>query len=139
MPLRAILIPADPAEPIAELDVLTHPLGASDGPSYERVLTVLQALVGGYVEIVRTFELQALNHNDSLHNVVMVVNENGHSQHLATNSRAWAFYPRTSPIVGDVVLIGEDRSDPYEGYALEELYAHVTPQLVAQKITEIQS
>ncbi len=133
--LRCILVPADPGLPITEHVLQLVPIGSDTNRS---VLRFLNELVHGDVEVVHTGPLHELNEMNERHMVVMLVNEDGQREGFATNSRAWAFYPNPFiAIVGDAVLIGQDRTDPVDGYSLESLYPHLTPKSVAQKITEI--
>lgn len=72
-------------------------------------------LVDGYMEIVRTEFMPILRCGCQM---VMVVNEDGHSQGLEQNVRAQVFYPFNA-IVGDVFLIGEGPINSSDGVEID--------------------
>lgn len=87
--MRAIVVPADPDEPLRELDTA--------------VPDAVGTAVGGFMEAVDLFDL----------GITIYVNESGLLQHLPFNSRAsflWWHYAlggrRRSTLVGDAVIVG---------------------------------
>ena len=95
--VRAIVVPADPDEPLRELDT--------------SVPDAVGTAVGGFMEAVDLFDL----------GITIYVNESGLLQHLSFNSRTsflWWHYAlggrRRSTLVGDAVIVGlpdEDGAD----------------------------
>lgn len=92
---NAFLIPADLAKPMTEIDLVAD-------------LNTLQALVGGYIEVV------------NLPDAVFFINEEGKISNLPFNARATALGQAqevlfaTDFIVGDAVLLGWERdTDTY--------------------------
>lgn len=63
-------------------------------------------LVGGYIEIVRTLEMPAVQMGPKMSRMAMVVNEDGQFMGLEQNPRASIYYPFGS-ILGDVFLVCE--------------------------------
>jgi hypothetical protein len=65
-------------------------------------LKELNAIVGGYIEIVATKTGE-----------IMVVNENGHAEGLPFNSLASSYYQGFPPwpILGDVLVCGREQID----------------------------
>jgi hypothetical protein len=95
--MRALLIPADPATPVREVQI--------EGSGDTALLTSLQALVGGYIEAVpfpgRT-------------DVMPYVNEDGKHIGLPPNERASRLLGRAAQlgdwIAGDCLLTGYDEN-----------------------------
>lgn len=135
---RGVLVPADPTLPITEWTL--EVVAAHSHPENFLREGVAQAIHAEWIECVTSTHLHDLAPSQH-HTVTMVVDEEGNTLHnqKPINPRAWAFYPNLrSAIHGDALFLGQDRSDPEEGHTLESLPAHITPKLIAQKITEIQ-
>lgn len=135
---RGVLVPADTTLPISEW---TFEVVANNRyPENLLRQGLAQALHCEWLECVTSATLHSLAPS-RYHTVTMVVDEEGAMTHSLkpVNLRAWAFYPNPKAAIhGDAMFLGQDRSDPEEGATLESLPAHITPKLIAQKITEIQ-
>ena len=89
-----------------ELGIYVVPADESQEPHYERIspnLDKFKAIVGGWIEIVRTEFLPELPCGC---HIVMVVNEDGYNHNLPPNPRVQMYYP-WNPVVGDVFLVAE--------------------------------
>lgn len=119
--VRAIVVPADPDEPLRELDT--------------SVADAIGTAVGGYMEAVDLFDL----------GITIYVNESGMLQHMPFNSRVsflWWHYAlggkRRSTLLGDAIIVGspdEDGADTEVPSATWELLHTDAAYLVQVRLT----
>jgi hypothetical protein len=134
LPLRGILIPAEPTSAIREATINVP----QPSDNYSLISNAIREIIGAeYFEIVRTQlldELRGPDYDPHLH-VVMLVDEDGVSHRKPINFRAWKFYPSPQyAIYGDAFLIAENHSHPYEGYELHTLHPHITTQSLSRHL-----
>jgi len=118
--LRGIIIPANPGDTLIEITI--------DG-GYSAWLERMADRIayGDMIEMVHSTKLCELLRKPWYNHILsMVVHEDGHKVGLAVNPRATIFYPHYPGIAGDAMIIGEDRSDPYEGAWPETLPDYIT-------------
>lgn len=144
-PLRAILIPVDVRRPVEELVLKDTDPRVADmldyrnmpASEYQKLMRLTLMSMGdddtmpGMVHTTQLLELMGEKPSRD-HIVAMLVDDDGHDRGLPINTRATVFYD--GHIVGDVLLIGEDRSNPYEGYDPESLPDAVTLEVVQNYI-----
>ena len=135
---RALNIPAEPTEPlrVVHLEIAE--------PSWQEIdhfiHNELQYPGDVFLEFVRGEYLDGMRIGDydpQIH-IVMAVDEDGENNRRPINPRACAFYPSaTHPIYGNALLVGEDHSDPYEGWTIVSLHDYVTPKSLVEYVRRI--
>lgn len=136
--LRAIVIPCDNDQPVTEITLSPdHDLARTLGDQF-RMTALMELVIGNgcdFIQSVNTAKLNALlvgKYLSHQHIMCMVVDEDGVDRGQPVNERASVFYDGT--IYGTAILLGEDRSNPYEGYDCESLPECVTVDTVNEYI-----
>lgn len=128
--MRAILIPANPGDPVEGIQLRSD--------TYTNTIIDIRDRLGDYFEIILPTQLHGLLSEEGggwtrYPTVAMVVTEDGWKRGLGLNQRASCFYD--GDIVGDAILLTEVHIDGAGD--LTSLLDEVTVDRVMEKIKEL--